>query len=95
MKSILFHRRNEATFQSNSGLRHLDQSWRLSRPDEVILVGRTTPQPSGPAELLTEDGVSATRLWLGKTPQPGETRPALAGTLVQRTFVRVFIPVAR
>jgi hypothetical protein len=79
-------------------LRDLDQRWRLD-PDnrqEVVLFGRAMPavgqNSEGPAEDMTQSGLSPSRLWLGKLP--GEpNRPALIGTLFQETYVRVFIPV--
>jgi hypothetical protein len=91
---------NGVNHPRNTTLRLLDQSWRLQEGHsaEVILVGKadnpfkdagTTP----PAEQVTQDGVSPTRLWLGGLPGPGKTRPALAGKLAQETYVRVFLPV--
>jgi hypothetical protein len=97
MKAILFFRKNENYASSdNATLRHLDQSWRLSREreNEVILFGRTAPRPAEAAEAVTKDGLTASRLWLGAVPRPNTSRPELAGTILQRTFVRVFIPVA-
>jgi hypothetical protein len=85
----------------NSGLRHLDQSWRLGKHgepaalryrEEVILVGRG-PLVSDQAETVTQDGVSPGRLWLGRLPAAGTERPALHGVLTQETYVRVYIPV--
>jgi hypothetical protein len=84
--------------RQNSMLRDLDQRWRLD-PDnrqEVVLFGRAMPavgqNSEGPAEDMTQSGLSPSRLWLGKLP--GEpNRPALIGTLFQETYVRVFIPV--
>jgi hypothetical protein len=89
----------------NSGLRLLDQSWRTRaltqvqgihqtqnyRP-ELVLVART-PLVQGPAETITQDGASLTRLWLGDLPSSGRPRPAVPGTLMQESYVRVFIPI--
>ncbi len=75
----------------NSGLRHLDQTWRLT-DREVILFGRVKRQEKA-AESMTQDPLSPTRLWLGQLPKAGGSRPALNGTLSQETYVRIFIPV--
>ncbi|HZT80119.1 MAG TPA: hypothetical protein VFA26_07855, partial [Gemmataceae bacterium] len=92
IKLMLFHQ--EAGSLRNSTLRDLDQSWRASRPEEVILFGRVDPQAGeGQAEKVTAAGAAPTRLWLGDLPDPAKKRPELAGTIVQRTYVRVFIPV--
>jgi hypothetical protein len=83
-------------------MRYLDQSWRLARSrrddpaswrDEVILVGHAATLEGRGEDVLGEPA-SATRLWLGKVPGPGEIRPPLNGTVSQETFVRVYIPVA-
>lgn len=106
MKSVLFHSapNNPKADEGNSGLRSLDQGWRL-RPvrrgdrerhpylDEAILVGRATQTPAS-AEEVSQAGVSATRLWLGRLPGEGE-RESLKGFLGQDTYVRVYIPVPR
>jgi len=90
LKSILFYR--EEGRAGNSGLRYLDQKWRTDRANEIVLVGSVAGR-EGPAETITDDGISPTRLWLGDLPGAGKSRPALAGTLSQNTYVRVFIPV--
>jgi hypothetical protein len=98
MKSMLFNEadKNSNNRLRNSSLRQFDQSWRLKRADEVIVVGRasTGSDKLTAAEKVAQDGVSATRLWLGKLPTPREARPPLVGMLSQETFVRVFLPVA-
>jgi hypothetical protein len=114
MKETLFHqadlahRGNQGGGQglANSGLRTLDQSWRLRRllefptpppgagtryRDEAILVART-PMLSDHAETVTEHGASPARLWLGALPGEGD-RPSLPGFITQETYVRVFIPI--
>lgn len=93
MRSVLFNKMDQGTGWQNSGLRHLDQSWRLKRTNEVVVWGRIAPAQPGSAEDVTTDVVSPSRLWLGDLPGPKKTRPSLAGRLSQRTYVRVFIPV--
>jgi hypothetical protein len=82
----------------NSGLRSLNQSWRL-RPlptpidaraeerdryaDEVIVVGRTGVH-AGKALKLTEEAAAPTRLNLD---------PPLTGYLTQEAVVRVYVPL--
>jgi hypothetical protein len=104
MKALLFHghRDNPMAGSGNIGLRFLDQGWRL-RPlkemdkqpylDEVIVIGRAV-QPSAAAEEVNQDGVSPTRLWLGRLPEEGE-RESLKGFLGQETFVRIYIPIRK
>jgi hypothetical protein len=81
-------------FEHNTGLRSLDQSWRLPKKGEshAILVGRL-PSRQGAAEDMSKHLSSATRLWLGAVPTPGATRPPLEGVLRQDTYVRIFLPV--
>lgn len=88
--------------QSNQALRPLDQSWRLEdfqgKKDTgvrtAILIGRL-PRAQGSAETLTaeNDARLPTQLWLGGLPGENWTRPALTGTLIQDTYIRVLIPV--
>jgi hypothetical protein len=96
MKSILFGDSadtNQGKPWSNTGLRHLDQSWRMKDRDEVILIGRMEPRiGEGKAEDVTIDPATPSRLWLGTLPGSGP-RPKLEGTMTQRTIVRVYIPV--
>ena len=49
----------------------------------------------GPAEAMTMNGASPSRLWLGTLPAVGQSRPALPGTLDQETYVRIFIPIQK
>jgi hypothetical protein len=107
MKAVLFHGQEAGPYShlNNSDLRRLDQGWRLrgfkvagqvadkQYLDEAILVGRAV-LPSGPAEEVAQDGVSATRLWLGSLPGEGKREP-LKGYLSQETYVRIYIPVPR
>jgi hypothetical protein len=100
VKPLLFGEKGQGGANRNSSFRYLDQSWRLKPSpvagnrqawrDEVILVGRVVSQ-EGPAEKVSNDGISPSRLWLGSLP--GESRTALAGVLSQETYVRIFIPV--
>jgi hypothetical protein len=100
IKPLLFGEKGQGASNRNSSFRYLDQSWRLKPSpvagktqawrDELILVGRVVSQ-EGPAEKVSNDGISPSRLWLGSLP--GENRSALAGVLSQETYVRIFIPV--
>ncbi len=97
LKSVLFFDQSDLNpGQRNTTLRHLDQSWRLTKErDEVILIGKVDGRGSdGTAEQVTADPSSPSQLWLGELPGPGKTRPALAGTMTQRSIVRVYIPVS-
>jgi hypothetical protein len=86
--------------RSNSGLRTLDQSWRLrpqwDDPDkyrpEVILVARVAPLAGSAAEV-TGGGATPTHLWLDQLPAADRQRPDLYGYLSQETYLRVYIPV--
>ena len=77
----------------NIGLRELDQSWRLQRPGEAVLLLRL-PEQKGDANVVNRHLASASRLWLGSLPAPG-AEPELDGILRQDTFLRVFVPVAK
>jgi hypothetical protein len=77
----------------NSGLRLLDQSIRVQRGGELVLLGRMY-RTEGAAEDVSTDKRSPTRLWLGQLPKAGSARPRMEGTLSQETFIRVFIPVS-
>lgn len=105
VKAVLFHSLEGGPLShlNNSGLRPLDQGWRLrglkavnltaekQYLDEVIVLGRAVLPPAA-AEEVSRDGASPTRLWLGSLPGSG-TRPPLTGTLRQETYVRIYIPV--
>ena len=98
----MFHGKAEGSPMLNSGLRPLDESWRLNAEktaagdsvfrDEVILVGRT-PTLSDKAETVANNPGSATRIWLDRLPDGKSAPPALPGYLAQETYVRVYIPV--
>ena len=74
--------------------RQFDQSWRLSPAwaDQAIFLARTY-RTERPAEDYSRDPASPTRLWVGDTPGPGKSRPALPGSLRQEVFVRAYLPV--
>jgi hypothetical protein len=104
LKPLMFHALSGNAEADDSGLRPLDQSWRLqplsmvpTPPqlqylDEAILVGRA-PSVTDRAEAVTAGGSSPSRLWLDALPGTRPDRPALDGHLSQETYVRVFIPV--
>ncbi len=102
MKSILFYSNQANNVQQagtrNSGLRSLDQKWRIedTNSNELVVFGRAVPPQgktnNGPAEEVSQGGLSASKLWLGKLPGTGKRDP-LAGTLSQETYVRIYIPV--
>jgi hypothetical protein len=104
MKRLLFFTQADQQSRNNSGLRTLDQSWRLRGVhavvpreetrflDEAILIGRIVQTPAT-AETVTISGTSPTRLWLGTLPGDGN-REALQGFLGQDTYVRIYIPIS-
>jgi hypothetical protein len=101
IKSILFHAYpgdNSQQNVKNSALRFLDEKWRLDDKitGEAVLFGQAVPPAAlaseGNAEELSQSGLSASKLWLGKLPGSG-TRDRIDGTLSQETYVRVYIPV--
>ena len=78
----------------------LDQSWRLYperwelQPDatrEAILFARL-PRLTGSAPEGSRSPIEAD-LWLGELPGEGKTRPPLPGSLIQDTYLRVYLPV--
>jgi hypothetical protein len=94
LRRLMFHDLPGGSAQSNSGLRSLDESWRLQLQgegarrhyrDEVLLVARTPPR-NDHAETVTRDGISPTRLRL-------DEQPARSGYIQQETYVRIYIPV--
>ncbi|MBL8793262.1 MAG: hypothetical protein JNM56_05105 [Planctomycetia bacterium] len=80
--------------ERNSNLRLLDQTVRLDRRDEAMLVVRLAAK-KGDAEAVNTDLTAPSRLWLGALPGSGVTRPRLDGAMQQDTFVRVYIPVRK
>ncbi len=101
IKPLLFHSL-AAEGADNSGLRTLDQSWRVKEQstvptsylDEAILVARA-PSVTDRAETVTAGGASPSRLWLDALPGSRPARPALEGHLSQETYVRVYVPVRK
>jgi hypothetical protein len=100
MRPLLFR---DVGGRPNSGLRQLDETWRVSQQgegrerrfrDEVVLVARTPPR-TDKAETVTQDGVSPSRLWLDDLPGSRPQRPPLSGYLQQETYVRIYIPLVR
>jgi hypothetical protein len=97
LKELLFQ---ELVGGNNHSFRRLDQSWRLRPLDqrddgvrEAILVGRLA-RAEGLAQQLTAatDPRLPAHFWLGALP--GDGLPLeLPGTLVQDTYIRVFLPV--
>jgi hypothetical protein len=92
MKQIMFHSGPSADSSRDTALYYLDQGWR-HLPGGAILVGRIARQ-EGAAESLSQDPAMPSRLWLGELPSGPGSRPPVAGTLRQDTYVRVFLPVA-
>lgn len=76
----------------NTGLRLLDQSWRLRHSGEAILLARM-PVQKGQAQEVARHKAMASRLWLGKLPEPGTPPPDLDGIMQQDTYIRVYLPV--
>jgi hypothetical protein len=103
MKALLFHALDNQRW-GNTGLRPLDESWRLATLStapttpqlqyraEAILVARA-PAAVDRAEAVTAGPTSPSRLWLDALPGPGKDRPPLPGRIAQETYVRVYIPV--
>ena len=103
LQALLFHGAPGGGQQPNSGLRTLDEGWRLLSlgegqqrryREEAILVARTPPR-SGDAEKIAQEGISPTRLWLDVLPDAQLQRPALPGRLQQETYIRIYIPLVR
>jgi hypothetical protein len=104
IRAVLFHPEMDNE-RDNSGLRLLDQTWRVKpqleapaqqkfRP-EIILVARTA-LASGRADDLNKGGSTPTRLWLGELPGKAAnqaTPPRLDGQMTQETYIRVYIPI--
>ena len=91
MKDIMFFRDNQPLIVAhNSGLRTVNQHWRLTDRDEVILVARTA-YTSGKASKVNAEGL--VQLWNDRLPGSTEPCPPLTGYLNQETYVRVYIPV--
>jgi hypothetical protein len=99
-KEMLFFPRGA---RDNSGVRHLDQSWRLHEVtdpgaanathylDEVMLIARTDYVAQDEAQRVNEK--SLVRLWVGDLPKANATAPAMTGQTTENAFIRVYIPV--
>lgn len=99
VREMMFHDLLNTTV-SNAPVRYLDESWRLQHEPEVVMIYGKAEIPDGTAgtQGLTAEAASLhphspTRLWLGDLPGPGKTRPELAGTLKQSTYVRILLRV--
>ncbi|HMC90215.1 MAG TPA: hypothetical protein VKI17_11735, partial [Gemmataceae bacterium] len=92
LRQAMFYEGHARGSSRNLSLRELDQAWRLPHKNELFVVGRIAGK-EGPAEQMTTDKSSPTRLWLGSLPGPSQTRIPLNGTLYQETYVRMIIPI--
>jgi hypothetical protein len=93
MKDLMFgFKDTSANHPHNATLRHLDESWRLNRPDEAVVVGQLARLEQA-GEQVSQDPASPSRIWLGQLPEPGKARPPLPGKMTQEAYVRIFIPV--
>jgi hypothetical protein len=93
VRELMFYGAPGGGRQSNSGLRRLDEGWRLFTQgeggqrrfrDEAILVARTPPRHDR-TESVTADNASPSRLLLDDP----------SGYLQQETYVRIYIPLVR
>lgn len=102
LQYYFFDKSEAAGNVGNHMYRNLDQSWRIRENragDQMVrtatLVGKLA-RAEGRGGRLNGAGnpLVPSDLWIGTLPG-GETKqpPALAGSLVQETYVRVFIPV--
>jgi hypothetical protein len=99
IKELLFAQRSPYNAERNHGFRRLDASWRLSSERwqgpgvtrEAILFARL-PRTT---EQATPDAPSSIdpALWLGELPGEGKALPPLPGSLIQDTYLRVYLPV--
>lgn len=93
LKKMMFHETITSSQRlRNLTLRDLDESWRLRLKNEVMLIGKVARQQAS-SESITAGPGSPSRLWLGKLPSPGETRPTLLGNMTQDAYVRIFLPI--
>jgi hypothetical protein len=92
LKAALFQGAEQRGNRRNTGIRYLDQSYRLTHQEELILFGRVARQ-EGAAEDVTMNPASPTRLWLRDLPGTKKNRLPVPGTMSQETYVRVFLPV--
>ncbi|HMF17572.1 MAG TPA: hypothetical protein VKE98_10220, partial [Gemmataceae bacterium] len=97
IKKISFHRKVDAGEQRrNQALHRLDQSWRIQGKQpgirDVILFGRLAPLHGHPEDLAANNPLP-THIWLDDVPGAGKTRPSLAGTMNQDSYIRIILPV--
>lgn len=104
IKSLAFFAEMKNQKWYNSGVRGLDQSWRLQKQprfppraeehfrDEIVLVARLTPM-RGNADIVNAHGSNPAHVWLDYLPGEVSQRPQLRGFLNQETYLRVFIPI--
>lgn len=92
MRRMMLHDALHGGRARNLSVEELDESWRVRLKNEVMLIGRIG-RMSAPSESVTAAPESASRLWLGKLPAPGETRPPIPGNMIQDTYVRAFLPI--
>jgi hypothetical protein len=93
IKRIMFYEKATGGLRDNT-LSALDQGWRVSHQQEVMVFGRVARKEGAAEEVTAETGVP-TRLWLGALPGASATRPPMSGTLAQETYVRIIIPVGK
>jgi hypothetical protein len=58
---------------------------------EAILYARL-PRSTGQADSAGRPSIGPA-LWLGELPAEDRTRPELSGSLIQDTYLRVYLPV--
>ena len=93
MHRLLFFQESPKPDQAqNDSLRFLDQSERLSQPDQVILFGRLAAWRARRKPSHRARPRPAACGW-GELPASGQERPAIPGTMTQDTFVRVYLLV--
>jgi hypothetical protein len=76
----------------NTLARYLDQDWRRTLRNQAILVGAVAAEQAD-AEKLNNGTDVLSRLWLGAIPGQARSRPALMGTLWEKSYVRAYLPV--
>jgi len=96
LKEIAFYTKTAVGQQRNQALLRLDQSWRIQGKQpgirDVILFGRLAPLHGHPEDLAANNPLP-THIWLDDVPGAGKTRPSLAGTMNQDTYIRIILPV--
>ena len=91
MKSVQFHNIvSTGDREQNDGFRHLDQSWRLQRAGQAILVARLADDK---LKQESDNPAPPTRLWIGQLPDGKTKWQPPPGAISRETWIRVFIPV--